>query len=152
MKAPIFLLDGDDVLAFQSTGQAEAFVEVVNGDEIVFDSDGMRLRFEASGTQRGWPGYTVALRESPEPRDQERLRQALTEALAGVGARGRTGGMDLQQLAAEAADRFDVENAKWAGSRVTRHLTWLFVGVGVILGVIGVGLLVLVLMALAGQN
>jgi hypothetical protein len=152
MKPPIFLLDGDDVLAFRSTGQAETFVEVVNGDELVFDSEGTRLRFEAAGTQRGWPGYIVALRVSPEPRDPERLRQALTEALSRVGPRGRTSRVGLPELVADAADAFDVEEAMRPGSRVTRQLTWLLVVVGIILGVIGVGLLVLVLMAFAGSN
>jgi hypothetical protein len=60
--------------------------------------------------------------------------------------------LTFQQLVAEAAYSFDVENARWAGSRVTRQLTWLLVTVGVIVGVVGVGLLVLVLMALTGQE
>jgi hypothetical protein len=152
VKPPIFLLEGQDILAFRSTSQAEAFVEEVNGDEVVFDSEGTRLRFDAGEKQRGWPGYTVVIRESPEPRDPERLRRALTGGLVRTGAPVPVHEMHLHQLVAEATDRFDVDNADWLGSRVARHLTWLLVGVGIVLGVVGVGFLVVVLMALAGQR
>jgi hypothetical protein len=113
VKPPIFVWEPNDLMAFKSPELAEQFIEELEDVEgcDVFDSEGRRLQFEVARKVREWPGYVLALSESPDPPDPAALRQALTRALEVSEAAEE---MPLAELVEQAAEKFETRNPSGA--------------------------------------
>jgi hypothetical protein len=112
VKPPIFIWEGLDLMAFRTAEDAEQFIETLDDDLVVLDSEGRRLRFEIAAKDRRWPGYTLALREEPDPPDEENLRQGLIRALGAPEPEE----VPLDALVNEATERFDATQQGFAPS------------------------------------
>jgi hypothetical protein len=73
IKPPIFLREGLDVLAYESTEAAERHIEPIDvvGDEIIYDSEGRLLHMEVTSknkvsirTAEAYPSHRSELRKA----------------------------------------------------------------------------------------
>jgi hypothetical protein len=111
MKPPIFVWEGQDLSAFASAELAVGWLETLDDDLVIFDSEGKPLRLEVASQDRRWPGYTMALREKAEPRNEASLRLALMRALEVSDAAEET---PLAELVEQASERFETRNPSGA--------------------------------------
>jgi len=106
MRAPIFVWQPNELLAFSSVEEAEGFVEPYDVNEgTTYDADGRLLVFELEGDGHFWQRRVVLRARESQPTHDKDLRLAILQASEAAGAKAEPSA-SLEQLVEEAHARF----------------------------------------------